>query len=169
MRRRRIELIALALTFGFVCFLGGYFTGSRGAVNIIAVEPTQRETQPHQAAAASNAAVSVRTQQPSASAHSAETTADEPAAEEESGVLEEPQYAAAQPPGALRSGDGRININTASKSELKDLPGIGDVLAGRIIDYRNQYGAFSSIDGIMRVSGIGEKRYEAIRDKITVG
>jgi competence protein ComEA len=50
-----------------------------------------------------------------------------------------------------------------------DLPGIGPVLAERIFEYRRQNGPFSSIEDIRRVSGIGEKRYEAIQDKITVG
>ena len=73
------------------------------------------------------------------------------------------------PVGAPRGGDGRININTASRSELMDLPGVGEVISGRIIDYRNLHGAFASIEDLKKVSGIGNKRFEAIRDLITVG
>lgn len=63
---------------------------------------------------------------------------------------------------------GVININTASAEELTQLKGIGEVIAGRIVDYRNENGAFSSIEDIMNVSGIGEKKFEAIRDNISV-
>jgi competence protein ComEA len=48
------------------------------------------------------------------------------------------------------------------------LPGIGDTLAGRIIDYRVKNGPFKRIEDIKNVSGIGEKRYEAIEDMIKV-
>ena len=51
---------------------------------------------------------------------------------------------------------GRVNINTAGLSELCALPGIGESLAGRIIDYREQNGPFARPEDIMRVSGIGQ-------------
>lgn len=60
------------------------------------------------------------------------------------------------------------NINTAGSDELIKLPGIGEVLAERIIDYRSENGAFESISDIMAVTGIGEAKYLAIRDYICV-
>lgn len=63
---------------------------------------------------------------------------------------------------------GKININTASVSELESLPGIGPVLAQRIVDYRAQKGGFKTIEEIKEVSGIGDKKFEAIKDLITV-
>ncbi|MDO4794162.1 MAG: helix-hairpin-helix domain-containing protein [Filifactor alocis] len=63
---------------------------------------------------------------------------------------------------------GLININMATAEELKSLDGIGDGLAQRIINHRTEQGAFSSIEEIKNVSGIGEKKFEAIKDSICV-
>jgi len=62
--------------------------------------------------------------------------------------------------------DGKININTASEAELTQLPGIGPVTAQKIIDYRENNGKFSSVEDIKNVSGIGDKKFEQIKDKI---
>ena len=61
-----------------------------------------------------------------------------------------------------------ININFASLSELVQLPGIGDVIAQDIIDYRNKYGQFKSKEELINVKGIGEKKFEKIKDLISV-
>ncbi|MGN0552715.1 MAG: ComEA family DNA-binding protein [Oscillospiraceae bacterium] len=60
-----------------------------------------------------------------------------------------------------------ININTATVEELKELNGIGDVIAARIVEYAQTIG-FNSIEEIKNVKGIGDKKYENIKDKITV-
>ncbi len=62
----------------------------------------------------------------------------------------------------------KINVNTATAAELEQLPGIGPVLAQRIVEYREAHGPFQSIEDIKKVSGIGEAKFEQIKDLITV-
>ncbi len=63
----------------------------------------------------------------------------------------------------------KININTASSEELCSLSGIGETLSERIVKYRSEHGPFSSIEEIMNVDGIGDSKFLAIKDYITVG
>ena len=64
--------------------------------------------------------------------------------------------------------EGKVNINTATQTELETLNGIGPSTASKIIEYRKQNGNFQSIEEIQNVSGIGEKIYEGIREEIEV-
>ena len=63
----------------------------------------------------------------------------------------------------------KVNINTASLSELQTLPRIGPKVAQRIINYRKEHGPFKRIEDIMKVRGIGERTFLRIKDLITVG
>lgn len=62
-----------------------------------------------------------------------------------------------------------ISINHADKEEIMALPGIGDVLADRILAYKEEHGNFSAAEELLNVDGLGEKRLEDIWDLITVG
>lgn len=63
----------------------------------------------------------------------------------------------------------KVNINIATADELADkLTGIGDTIAKRIVDYRNSNGPFASVEDIKNVSGIGEKKFDKIKNDICV-
>ncbi len=59
-----------------------------------------------------------------------------------------------------------LDLNTATLEELQSLPGIGPKLGKRILDYREEYGKFFSVDELLEVPGIGEKKLEAIREMV---
>jgi len=65
--------------------------------------------------------------------------------------------------------DFRIDINTATESQLLDLPGIGEITARRIIDYRTEHGNFTSVEDLLLVEGIGEKKLQEIETLVKVG
>lgn len=62
----------------------------------------------------------------------------------------------------------RININTADSQTLQQLKGVGPVTAEKIINYRTENGKFKTIEDLKNVSGIGDKTFEKLKDKITV-
>ena len=161
MRLRRLEFAVLGLTLAFAFFMGGFFTGrSWSAVSVVAVATQSEEPR----------GVGFSVISPEASQQENHVSLETPVPD--STTILHGNSNTGQPTettGAPRESDGKININRASQSELTDLPGIGNVLATRIVDYRNQHGDFLRIEDIRNVSGIGEKRFEAIQEKITVG
>ena len=62
-----------------------------------------------------------------------------------------------------------VDLNTAGIQELATLPGIGQGLAQRIVDYRAAHGPFENPEALMEVSGIGEKKFAELREYVTVG
>jgi competence protein ComEA len=70
--------------------------------------------------------------------------------------------------GSATGSGGLLDLNAASASELESLPGIGPVLAERIVDWRTDQGRFKSVDQLREVPGIGEAKYAALKSKVTV-
>ena len=64
---------------------------------------------------------------------------------------------------------GLVDINAAGVEELMSVPGIGEVIAQRIVEFREKNGAFASVDDLIKVQGIGEKSLARIRDRLTAG
>jgi competence protein ComEA len=70
--------------------------------------------------------------------------------------------------GSAGGAGGKINLNTATLDQLESLPGIGEVLGQRILDYRQQHGPFRSVDDLLNVSGIGPSHLADMKDLVTV-
>ncbi|GIJ09071.1 hypothetical protein Van01_22850 [Micromonospora andamanensis] len=71
-------------------------------------------------------------------------------------------------PGVGPGTGGRVNLNTATSAQLETLPGVGPVLAQRIIEHRATHGGFRSVGDLRQVNGIGDARYEQLKDLVTV-
>ncbi len=83
-------------------------------------------------------------------------------------VTSEPMDSDETPEKEIESVPEIININTAGLAELQTLDGIGPTYAGRIIEYREANGGFKTIEELINIKGIGEKRLEAIRPYVTL-
>jgi competence protein ComEA len=62
----------------------------------------------------------------------------------------------------------KVNLNTATIEQLQTLPGIGPAMAKRVIEYRTKVGKFSKIEEIINVKGIGEKKFQKIKDRLLI-
>ena len=90
-------------------------------------------------------------------------------------VNSEPESPAADQPSSALSESSQdesavfpVDLNTADAALLDSVPGIGEVIAGRIIEYRNSVGKFKTVDELLNIKGIGEKTLEEMRDYLTV-
>ncbi len=62
----------------------------------------------------------------------------------------------------------KVNINTATVEQLQTLPGIGPAMAKSIVDYRTKVGKFTKIEELINVKGIGEKKYQKMKDRLVL-
>ena len=169
MRLRRLEFVIIGVTLAFACFMGGFFTGRNWSTVSITAVATQNGGVQEAGIALTPSGQTEQDRPVSPGASPADISNPRNAGDTAGTAGETQADRSPDTAGTPRNGDGKININTASQSELMDLPGIGSVLASRIVDYRRQNGSFLTIEEIRNVSGIGEKRYDTIKDKITVG
>jgi competence protein ComEA len=82
-------------------------------------------------------------------------------------LIEVPGPDSTEPAGGTND-DGLISLNRATVSELESLPGVGQVLAERIVAFRDANGSFSTVEDLLDVSGIGEAKLASIRDLVTL-
>jgi competence protein ComEA len=73
------------------------------------------------------------------------------------------------PSAAAPSSGAIVDLNAASEQDLAAIPGIGDVMAKRIVDFRKENGPFRQVDDLLKVKGIGEKSLEKLRPYVSVG
>ncbi len=157
MKRTKIELVMIALTLSVISFFAGYYVHDVMIQDTILIET---ETVPSPSARIS--------EKPTAS-QPAETTELEPTkASAEAAATISPSQ---EPPEEPTEADvqEKVNLNTATAEELDVLPGIGPVLAQRIIEYRENQGGFQTAEEIVNVSGIGEKTYAKLANLVEVG
>jgi competence protein ComEA len=167
---KKAELAVIALTLLCLFFTAGYFVGRGASVHVISFDTRAQASEPAPAAAAeqepADGPVTSGTAADAVSSDAAVTVPLPEAAGSTGSAATEPVT------GTTLAGTAqsqKININTAPLAKLDELSGIGPVLAQSIIDYREKSGGFSSIEQIMEVDGIGEKKFAAMKDMITVG
>ncbi|MGI6013994.1 MAG: ComEA family DNA-binding protein [Oscillospiraceae bacterium] len=151
MKLRKAEWISIAVTGLFLLGLAGYQIHVRHGNNTVSIMPASD-------------IVSMESEQSTTLNQTAsDTETVEPDAEEQNTMKSD-----AMSSDVATSAEGLVDLNTADAEQLKQLPGIGDVLAERIIAYREEHGGFSSIEEIMNVKGIAGGRFAEIKDKICV-
>lgn len=170
--KNRHTAIMVFITCMFVSFALGFLSGRSTAPGDTIVSQVSAQTRENASSSDAGAAEESPVILPivTEEAETNPATSLPPAAEVPTTVpaVEEtvsPATTATEPPAAGNSS--LINVNTASAAQLDTLPGIGPVLAQRIIDYREAHGPFTSVSQLILVEGIGEKRLAAIIDLIT--
>ena len=149
MKKQQLPILIL-LTAVFVSFALGFFLGRNANHSPVQLAAPMAETE-----------VTTLPTETTAVDTLTETT-EIPASEQDTGIVSSAQSESSS------AQSGLVNVNTATREELMTLPGIGEVIAQRIIDYREAAGPFKSTEDLIMVTGIGNKKLEAIIDLITV-
>ncbi len=171
---KKAEFAVISLTLLSLAFTAGFFIGRSTSAGVVTIQKTSA------ADAESSISISYDPDLQISGTEAADTETPDTEADAAGNTLSsapEPSggaNAAGTPAAASHESKDAdaavlVNINTATAEQLDILPGIGEVLAGRIIEYREKTGGFGSTGEIMEVSGIGEKKYSDIKDMITVG
>lgn len=172
MKITKIEMACLCVTLTLVGFVCGYYLRGASIRDAIIVE-TEKTVETTEVSAVSadmtpeKAKISAVSVKPQTEEKSAAETEENSLTESTAEVVSAESEEMSETEGTDAS-SGLVNINTADAEELETLPGVGPVIAERIIAFREEYGPFSSADEIMLVSGIGEKTYQKLVNLITV-
>ncbi len=169
MTLKKTELAVIGLTVAFFCFVVGYFSGQSSAKGTFSVK-TELDSAALQVTAAASPSQSPAVQTGSTQSVSTAPSGTQtvvPSPDSAAPQKEPPAVSIAESGAQSESGQGKlIDINSAGTALLDTLPGIGPVLAGRIVEYRQKYGAYKKTEDIMLVKGIGEGIYSDIKDFI---
>jgi competence protein ComEA len=82
------------------------------------------------------------------------------------GLALAPSMALAQK--AKAPGGDKVNLNTASVEQLQTLPGVGPAMAKKIVEHRTKSGKFTKVEEILNIQGIGEKKFQKMKDRLVV-
>ncbi len=182
--KKKAEIAIAALAVMFVCFSLGYFTGRRSVPSAVSIMPGTVVITPEveDFSNGGGSAAAIQSAPPSAApaaapASKAPETAGEPedmrspevrVSSAEASAPDQAEPAPTPDDPSHYTAEGLLRINYATQKELEALPGIGEVLASRIIEYREQNGQFSRLSSLKLINGIGDARYNAIKDLTTV-
>ena len=181
---KKPEIAALFVTALLLTFTLGYFVGRSGSNSVVSFSPTEaiaisaatttpaflEEPVDETPTPSPTPAAPIETPEPTPdSAEPSATPADEPKQTSGTATVSSVEPTAeATPATESHYIDGKLRINLATQAELEGLPGIGPAIAERIIAYRTRNGDFRRITTLKSIEGIGDKRYEAIKDLVTV-
>lgn len=170
MKLRFAEKLAIFLTVIVVAFCSGYYLRGTALGDAIVIEtektvPVTAEAV-SQTAPVSASAIPTTSQAPGPSATA---PALSPSAEAEAPASPEEVALSAGEEPLQEQQDDRLDLNTATLEELDTLPGIGPVLGQRILDYREEFGGFQTVEELLYVKGIGEKTLEKLENLVKVG
>lgn len=173
MKLRKFELAVLILTALLVGITAGYILGRVPAAGTFEISTTEFVARPTLAPATPSPTPETlttpeQTQTPEPDNNFSSQTTSETVSIEDSGEeLAEAEVAEISPYTPKPMPKGKININAVGLDELTQLPGVGPAIAQRIIDEREN-GAYISVEDLQRVSGIGEKTVEKLKEYVIV-